>query len=249
MRAIQSTRVIHKAIQIQVRVCNVVKSSANSTGLSNACPDCKGNLSKPNMCRGCNKEVLHGDVLKKYAITKEEQRILTTKELEQLKGIGSTMNVLGTIDKDQFKQSFIVGSYYVLPQTKLKLKSEQQQVEQNKIDYAILKESVLRSDNMLAVKFAIRDKEKLGVFTVENDYIVLLSLAYPEFVQEQDEETAIKLDEAQKKMSEKFVESIKPIDLSSVTDSYTETLEKILEGKSDPQAQKKVETSNMWSSL
>jgi len=249
LRAIQSTNVIHKAIQIQVRVCNVVKSASKSTGLNNACPDCHGFLSKPNICRKCDKEVQHQDILKKFVLTKDDERILTTDELEQLKGIGSQIKVKGTIDKDQFKPSLIVGSYYILPQNKLKKKSEQEQVKQNLIDYGILKESILKSDKLITVKFSIRDKEKIGVFTVENDYIVLLNLAYPEYVQEVDEETAIKLDETQKKLSKRFTESIKAIDLSSLTDTFKETLERILEGKAEPQEQKKVEASEMWGSV
>ena len=248
MRAIQSTKVIHKAIQIDVRVCNVVKSSSKSTGLNNACPDCQGDLSKLNMCRNCDKEIQYQDIQKKFKFTKDEQRILTTDELDQLKGIGSQIKVKGTIDKDQFKPSLIIGSYYILPQNKLKKKSEQEQLKQNLIDYAILKESILNSDKLITVKFSIRDKEKLGVLTVENDYIVLLNLAFAEYVQEVDEETTLKLDEIQKKLSKRFTQSIKAIKLSSLTDTFKETLQRILEGKPEPE-QKKVQASDMWGSV
>ena len=142
----------------------------------------------------------------------------------------------------------IIGSYYILPQNKLKKKSEQEQLKQNLIDYAILKQSILESDNLFTVKFSIRDKEKIGVLTVENDYIVLLNLAYPEYVQEVDEETALKLDETQKKLSKRFTQSIKAIKLSSLTDTFKETLERILQGKPEPE-QKKVQTSDMWGSV
>lgn len=248
MRAIQSTTLIHKAIQIDVRVCNVVKSSSKSTGLNNACPDCQGDLSKPNLCRSCDKEVDYQNIQKKFKFTQDDVRILTTEELEQLKGIGSHIKVKGSIDKEQFKPSLIVGSYYILPQNKLKKKSEQEQLKQNLIDYAILRESILNSENLFTVKFSLRDKEKIGVLTVENDYIVLLNLAYPEYVQEVDEETALKLDETQKKLSKRFTQSIKPIELSSLTDTFKETLQRILEGKEKPQ-EKKVQTSDMWGSV
>lgn len=256
MRALQSTKVIHKSIQIDVRVCNVVKSASKSTGLTTACPDCHSDLSKPSICRKCDKEIDYHDIQKKFKFTEEDQRILTTEELDKLGRISSQIKVEGSIDKDQFKPSLITGSYYILPQNKLKKKSEQDQLQQNLFDYDVLKQSIEKfdkADKLNTVRFSIKGKEKIGVLTLENDYIVLLTLAFPEYVQQVDEEIIV-LGESNKKSSqryaEKFIKSIKPIKLSSLIDTYKETLQKILEGKAEPEPKKELEQiTDKWSSI
>ena len=246
MRAIQTTKVIHKKIHIPVRVANVVKSSNGSTGLSNACPECKGDVGIKNFCKGCSKEISYGDIQKKYKITETEQRVLTKEELEQLNSISSAIKVIGSITNEEFKSSQITGSYFILPQTKLKKKSDIQQIEKNKQDYAILREGILLSDKPFTVKFAIRQKEKLGVFVVEDNVVVLLTLAFREYVQEVDEDLEITMSENDKAKAKKFISSIGKTDLAEIKDTYNEKLESILSGKTQPQDESEDEDEDMW---
>ena len=232
-----------------MRVCNVVKSSNGSTGLSNACPECSGDVGLKNVCKACDKEISYGEIQKKYKITEDEQRVLTKDELEDLNSIGSAISVIGSITQEEFKSSQITGSYYLLPQTKLKKKSEKADIEDNKRGYAILREGILSSENPFTVKFAIRQKEKLGVLVVEDNAIVLLTLAFREYIQEQDEDLDISLSESDKVLSKKFVESIGKTDLAEIKDTYNEKLERILSGKSQPQDEQKESKEDMWGSL
>lgn len=251
MRAIQTTKIVHKTLQIPIRVCNTVKSSSKSRGLNNACPDCHGFLAKPNVCRACDKEVQGSDVLKKYVISKDEEQILTTEQLDQLENIDKDINVVGSIDQKQFRSSLIVGSYYLLPSTKLKLKSEQKQVEKNKTDYARMRQVVLTNPEPIAVKFSIGKKQKIGVLTVESNTIVLLIVAFNEHVQEvTDEELDIKLSDKDKELSQKMIKSIKKTDLTNIKDTYVETLERVLSGKTEQQDQEKEDNEkDLWGSL
>lgn len=249
MRAIQTTKVVHKAIQIPVRVANVVKSSNGSTGLTNACPDCEGDVGLKNVCKGCSKEISYGEIQKKYKITESEQRILTKDELEELNSSTSTIKVIGSITNEEFKSSMITGSYFILPQTKLKKKSEQKDIEDNKRSYAILRESILLSDEPFTVKFAIRQKEKLGVFVIEDNAIVLLTLAFGEYIQEVDEDLEISLSDGDKAKAKKFVESIAKTKLAEIKDTYNEKLERILSGKPQEKSEDKKEDEDMWGSL
>jgi len=248
LRAIQTTRLVHKAIQIPIRVCNVVKSSNGSTGLSNACPDCHANLSKPDICRACDKEISHSEILKKYVVDKDEQHILTSEQLDELKNIDNDIKIEGNVSQDQFKSSLITGSYYLLPSTKLKKKSEQKLVEDNKKHYAKLREAIGMSVDPIVVKFSIRQKEKLGVLKVEGKAIVLLTLAFNEYVQDMDEDLDIDLNPKELADSKKLAKSITKTDLTKITDTYIEKLERIISGKSQPQAEKK-EDDDMWGSL
>lgn len=248
MRAIQTTRLVHKAIQIPIRVCNVVKSSNGSTGLSNACPDCHANLSKPDICRACDKEVSHSEILKKYVLDKEEEHILTTEQLDELKNIDNDIKIEGSVSQDQFKSSLITGCFYLLPSTKLKKKSEQKLVEDNKKHYAKLREAIGISVDPIVVKFSIRQKEKLGVLKVENNAIILLTLAFNEYIQDMDEDLDIDLNPKELADSKKLAKSIPKTDLTKITDTYIEKLERIISGKSQPQAEKK-EDDDMWGSL
>ena len=248
MRALQTTRVIHKALQIPIRVCNVVKSSSGQTGLSNACPDCEADVGMKNVCKSCNKEISHADLKKKYKITEEDQHILTAEELSELKNIDSDIKIEGSVSQDQFKESMIVGSYYLLPSTKLKKKSEQNLVLENKDHYARLRQTVLDCPDPIVVKFSIRQKEKLGILKVEGDVIIMLSIAFNEYLQDQDEDLKIDLSESMKKDSAKFVKSIKKTDLATIKDTYNETLEAILSGNVKQQKPKQTE-DDMWGSL
>lgn len=248
MRALQTTRLIHKALQIPIRVCNVVSSGSGSTGLSNACPDCEADVGMQNVCKGCNKTVAHSDLKKKYKITEEDQHILDEEQLAQLKNIPSDIKIEGSVSKEQFKSSLIVGSYYLLPSTKLKKKSEQTLIAENKNHYATLRQTVLDCPDPITVKFSIRQKEKLGILKVEGDVIVLLSIAFNEYVQDQDEDLNIPLSPDMKKNSKKFVKSIPKTDLTKIVDTYNEKLEAILSGNSKPQVESKPD-DDMWGSL
>ena len=248
MRALQTTRLIHKALQIPIRVCNVVSSSSGSTGLTNACPDCSADVGMQNVCKGCSKTVAHKDLKKKYKITEEDQHVLDDEQLAQLKNIPSDIKIEGSVSKDQFKESLIVGSYYLLPSTKLKKKSELGLIEENKNHYATLRQTVLDCPDPIAVKFSIRQKEKLGILKVEGDVIVLLSIAFNEYIQDQDEDLNIVLSPSMKKNSKKFVKSIPKTDMTKIIDTYNEKLEAILSGNSTPQVAESKD-DDMWGSL
>ena len=250
MRAIQTIKVIHKALQIQIRVCNVVKSASGSTGLTNACPDCESSLTKQDLCTSCNKPVAYGQIKKKYVLDENDQRILSEKELEDLKNIDNNIMIEGTISQDQFSESQIVGAYFLLPSSKLKKKSEQNQVEQNKKHYAKLRQAVIDCPDLIAVKFSIRQKEKLGILKVEGKTIVLLTIAFDEYVQENDEvgDLDISLTDKEKLDSKRLLKSIGKTDLTKITDTYKEKLLAILSGKPKPQV-KEAKQDEMWGSL
>lgn len=251
MRALQTTRVIHKALQIPIRVCNVVKSSSGSTGLTNACPDCESSLTKQDLCTSCNKPVAYGQIKKKYVLDENDQRILTEKELVDLKNIDNDIKIEGTISQEQFSESQIVGAYFLLPSSKLKKKSEQNQVVQNKKHYAKLRQAVIDCPDLIAVKFSIRQKEKLGILKVEGKTIVLLTIAFNEYVQDNDEigDLDISLTDKEKLDSKRLLKSIGKTDLTKITDTYKEKLLAILSGKPEPQAKEVEQDDQMWGSL
>jgi len=250
MRALQTTYVIHKALQIPIRVCNVVKSSSGSTGLTNACPDCNASLTKQDLCATCNKVVAYNQIKKKYVLDENDQRILSEKELTDLKNIDNNIKIEGTVSAEQFSESKIVGAYYLLPSTKLKKKSEQNQVEQNKKHYARLRQAVIDCPDLIAVKFSIRQKEKLGILKVEGKTIVLLTIAFDEYVQENDElgDLDISLTDNEKLDSKKLLKSIGKTDLTKIKDTYKEKLEAILSGNPEPEV-KEEKQDEMWGSL
>jgi len=251
LRALQTTRVIHKALQIPIRVCNVVKSTSGSTGLTNACPDCEASLTKQDLCTSCNKPVSYGQIKKKYVLDENDQRILTEKELDDLKNIDNDIKIVGTVSEDQFSESKIVGAYYLLPSSKLKKKSERNQVIQNIKHYAKLRQAVTDCPDLIAVTFSIRQKEKLGILKVEGKTIVLLTIAFNEYVQDNDElaDLDVTLTTKEKEDSKKLVKSIGKTDLTNITDTYKEKLEAILSGKPEPKAKAVEQEDEMWGSL
>jgi hypothetical protein len=76
-----------------------------------------------------------------------------------------------------------------------------------------------------------------------------LTLAFNEHIQEVDEDLEIDLNANEKADSKKLVKSIGKTDLTKITDTYNEKLERILSGKSEPQDRDSDQKDDMWGSL
>ncbi len=251
MKAITTLNISYKVLNFPVRVCTLV---GKPSGLKECCPDCNADVNNVKLCRTCDKEIAWTSVGKKFALGKDE-KILTKEQIDSLKNLSSEIKIAGIVDEDQLNQSYIQSSYLILPQTKIKKKSEQDLIEKHKKNYAKLREAIIEArlnHKEFLVSFSIRDREKLGKLVIENNAIVLCVLAYSEHIRENDETDDLEIDltEKEKLDSKKLVKSVKKIDFDKVNDRFTETLEKILSGKTEPQdREEKSDDSDMWGSL
>ncbi len=251
MRAMNTLDVTYGTLRIKTRVVSFIDKPL---GLKECCNDCGNNINSIKKCNSCNKEVEWAKVGKKIVVGKDE-KILTKEQQDNLKTLSSEIKIIGASDELSISQSLIQASYLLLPQTKVKKKSEQNLIEGFKKDYAKLRESILQAgilNKAFLVEFSLRDRQKLGKLIVENNAIVLCVLAYPEYRKDNDEQDDLEIDlsEKDKKDSKKLATKVKKVDYDKVIDTYSEKVEQVMSGNTEPQdRENESEDSDMWGSL
>lgn len=219
-RAITSTAITHKGSIIPVKIYTLV--AKESTGLSNACQECNGDIGHKNYCKGCNKD--SPTTVKAFKLSKDEKIVLSDDQLKELKDIvDGEISVLGTVSKNDFDNKLISGSYYLLPDLPKK-KTGKSFLKA----YGIIQSGIATSDTYIAVRFSVRTKERIGLLTVQGNVIVLLAIAYNDQVREIENEPQIDLNAEEIKLGKEFVKKLKKTDLTTLVDKFQETLEKIL---------------------
>ncbi len=220
-RAITSSAITYKGQIIPVKIYTLVES--DTSPLSNACADCKGDIGHKNYCKGCSIE--SPTTVKAYKLSKTEKVVLTDDQLAKLKEVDGEISVLGTVAKSDFDMKIVTGAYYLKPDTpKKKIAKSYLKA------YGIFRSGVENSDNLIAVRFSIRTKEKLGVLTVQNNSLVLLAIAYNDQIREIETHDQIDLNDEEIQMGKDFIGKLEKTDLSQITNKFKDLLENILSG-------------------
>lgn len=217
MRALVKTAITYGLHTIPVRIATMVKS--DETALSNACPKCQGDIGLKNYCKGCSAEVSHAEMLKAYKISKTEKVVFTKEQIEAIKNTEKAIVVLGTMPKTSIDQRMIEGGYYIMPDEKLKKA------------WGILFKALATGDKAMIVNYSVRSRQRLGILTVDNQTIVLLSMAYAEQLVRVDEETDVQVTEKEIEMGMGFLKSLPPMDINTLSDDYKTKLEELIAGK------------------
>lgn len=219
MRSISKVSIAYGLHNIPVKVCTVVRDSG--TGMSNCCPDCNGDVGHKNYCKDCSRELETSSILKAYKVG-DGKHVFSEAELNSLKNIEKSIEVVGSTSLTSILPTFVTGSYYLVPDTARKA-------------YAILMSGMESTGRGIVVKFALRGKQKLGILTPEilddKGVILLRTIAYGHQVQPMDEDTKYDLSDEEVKMGHSFIDSLKQIEYQSVEDSYANQLDEILSGK------------------
>ena len=70
MRAIHKTNIFFGTQTIPVKISTVVRES--KTGMSNACPHCRGDVGHINRGKDCSEEIAFADIRKAYKVSNDE---------------------------------------------------------------------------------------------------------------------------------------------------------------------------------
>ena len=79
MRAIHKTNIFFGNQYIPVKISTVVREAG--TGMSNACPHCKGDVGHINRCKDCGEEIPFADIRKAYKVSNDEKHIFAKEQL------------------------------------------------------------------------------------------------------------------------------------------------------------------------
>lgn len=232
MRAICSTFLEIGQKNIPIKVYSRVKSSAKSTGLSLACPECEGNINKVNVCKNGNcshsmdkvGELPLTELNKKYQVSKTEHVLISKEQIETLKDAENLIEVSRRVDKSELSNVVTQDSYWILPDTKL---------EKYKIAYGQFTKALEElDDQILMCDFALRGKQKQGMLTTIDGVMVLQGIAYDSDINSVEEKPDFSKVTAEKVgKAKEFIESEVPQEAKSeFQNPYTAKLEQILDG-------------------
>jgi DNA end-binding protein Ku len=134
------------------------------------------------------------------------------------------IEVVEFVPDEQIDPMFFEKSYYLEPE-KVGVKP-----------YQLLRRTLEQTELTAVVKFALRQKTRLGALRVRGDVMVLQSLLWPDEVREAAfpilEDTDVKISDKELKMSSSLVESLSSeFEPEQFTDEYQEQLRQLLEAK------------------
>ncbi|MDA5279919.1 Ku protein [Streptomyces sp. Isolate_45] len=99
--------------------------------------------------------------------------------------------------------------------------------------YELLRRALLRSSKVAVAKFALRDRERLGLLRVIDDVMVLHGLRWPDEIRSASQVTVpdVEVSEREVGAAVTLAETLTGTDLSEMRDEYREALEKVIEAK------------------
>jgi len=214
---------------IPVKIGNVHRSATGDL-LHMCCPECDSKVSQKNFCS--NEECSNHDLIENARNTtnryvdqdKENRKILKQEELQSIKEDGNMIEVLGRVGNiDQFKMR-INKSWYCVP--------DEGKTRGKKFikPWASLRNSLYHNGEGILVKIYSRGKEKLGIMTGSQSTLVIYGIVYDDELNEFEASIPQELTESDIEMGDKFVDSLKEIDVRDVVNEEREKLFSLLEG-------------------
>lgn len=209
---------------IPCKIGNAISSNTNSLTCL-ACPTCNGDIGLMKYCKSCcegkdKKEIASSEIKSAIRVSKDQKIVLTDDLEAKISEVDKVIQVLGSINKNHIDTRRIIGSYYIVPD-----KKSPKQVQKF---YTKLQKGLIVSDTNLVVRFSNSSKEKLGILSSKDNYLVLLNVAYHEDFNEFDQEIDSSIEEPELESVKSFISKIKPINIDSITDLRREKIEQII---------------------
>jgi len=207
---------------IPVKIANYQK--ADTSLFKQACPNCKGDVGRKNVCKECEQEIEFSEILKGVRIG-DDNHVFTKEQIEKLKDFDNVITVLGTIQKTSIDQRLISGAFAVLPDSKQKKK----QLEIFQKAWKVIESGLAEGNKAILVKFSTRAKEKLGILTSQDSVITLLQIVYDNNRNELDETPTIELSKEEKIAGLQMLDKLTEIDPTTIEDDFRNKVERLVE--------------------
>ncbi len=219
---------------IPVRLCSYVKSAYTKSPFTNTCPHCNEDVGKQNYCKNedCGKVIASDEVLSAFVFSADDRKIVDKDLLKDIKKQTSKIVLLGARPKKDTRVT--IGGSYILPREFSKDELAVLGDEEDDPFYAYkLLHSATSSDKDLVVKYSTSKsgREKIGVLRAEGKAIALLDIPYQELINEVDEEPDVKVDKDEKVTAQKWINSLKEVDVATIEDNYAKIVQDVIEGK------------------
>lgn len=218
---------------IPIRLCSYVKTSYSKSPFTNTCAHCNSDVGKQDICKNveCAKVVSKDEILSAFVFSADERKVIDKELLKEIKKQVSKVEILGSRLKEDTRVT--IGGSYVLPR---EFNKDELAFVENADEgfqaYKIL-HSAVSGDKDLVVKYATSKsgREKLAVLRAEGHAIALLDIPYQEVINEIDEEIDVKVSKEEKEQAQKWINSLKEVDVASIQDDYAKNIQLAIEGK------------------
>lgn len=182
-----------------------------------------GRIRYERRCEVCGKKITYQHIDKAYD-TGEQTVVLTDEEMDALPSEKSReIDVVQFVPAEQIDPLTLERSYYLEPDSK------------SPKAYALLRRTLEQTELMAVVKFALRQKTRLGVLRVRDDVMVLQSMMWGDELREADfpaAHGAAKISPQELKMSAALVEQFTgDFDSRQFEDDYQNELRTLIDEK------------------
>lgn len=182
-----------------------------------------GRIRYQRKCEICGKKISYKNIDKAYT-DGERTVVLTDEDLDALPSERSReIEVVQFVPADQIDPLTLERSYYLEPDSK------------SPKAYALLRQTLQDTELMAVVKFALRQKTRLGVLRVRDKVLVLQSMMWGDELREADfpaAQKAAKISPQELKMSAALVEQFTAdFDADQFKDDYQNELRTLIEAK------------------
>jgi DNA end-binding protein Ku len=185
-----------------------------------------GRIRYQRTCELDGEVVEFSEIAKAYESDDGRSVILTKEDFDSLPVEEShEIEVLSFVPVDQVDTMLYDKSYYLEPASK-SVKA-----------YELLRQTLLDTDRLAIVHFALRQKTRLAALRVRGDVLTVQTLLWPDEVREasfDSLDTTVKISAQEKQMASMLVDSFAAdFEPGQYTDTYREELEQLIQAKLD----------------
>jgi DNA end-binding protein Ku len=176
------------------------------------------------VCESDGEEVEYKDIIKGYQFRKGDYVVVTDEDFKRAAPKKTqTIEIVAFIKESEVDAKLLEKPYFLEP------------VKGAARAYALLRESLKKTDKVAVAKYVLRTRERMCLLRPEGDMIVLLQMRWAEEVRSPEGLELPPAREVQKKeldMAVRLVDQMtETFDPTEYTDTYTETLKKFIEDK------------------
>jgi DNA end-binding protein Ku len=225
MRAIWRGHIRFSLVTIPVRIYNAIET-AETISFNQLHKDCNGNIGYTKKCKKCDEVVKNEDILKGYQYEPDQYVIIEKKDLDNLK-LKSTkiIEIEGFVDASEVPATLYDAPYFAGPDGEVAGQA-----------YALLCESLKRSNKLGIGKVVLRDRESVMLMAPHEDGgLLMYKLRYPKEVRsiaEVPQLNGLKADAAQLKLADTLVDSMtKSFNEIELVDKYKDAVRDLINQK------------------
>ncbi len=219
MRAIWSGSISFGLVNVPVKAYTAVRE--HDLHLHQVHDADHGRIRYQRRCEVCGKVIDFSHIQRAYD-DGEHTVVLTKEDLEGLPAAArGEIEVLQFVPTDQLDPITLDGSYYLKPDSKAAKA------------YALLRHTLDTTELTAIVRFALRQKTRLGVLRVREGELVVQTMAWPDEVRDQEApDLSVKLTKREKDLASALVEQMSgDFDSAAYEDEYQSELRTLIDAK------------------